>query len=62
MKLYEVKRHSKIKCVGDDTNTEYYFRKVDGMYAQIFKTKQDMMEFKNPSYVTVSADVEVLDD
>ena len=55
MKLYELPRESPFKFVGDKTETVYWFRRIDGMYAQVFSSEKDMEEFINPAFVSTDS-------
>ena len=54
--IYKLKNYSQFKFHKDQERC-YWFRKMDGMYAQVFKTKKDMDNFENTGFISVSEKV-----
>ncbi len=60
--LLEVKPGSPFKFNGDKTRTIYWFKQVDGKFAQVFSSLQDMRKFNNPSFVDAMTLIEELEE
>ena len=60
--LSALKAGSPFKFNGDKTRTTYWFKQMDGAYAQIFSSLQDMRKFNNPSFVDAGTIVEELEE
>ncbi len=56
--LHELENGSPFKFNGDKTRTTYWFKKMDGMYGQVFSSEKDMKEFNKPAFVGASSLVE----
>jgi len=58
--LYELKPGSPFKFNGDKTRTTYWFKQLDGAFAQVFSSLKDMNKFNNPSFVEAGTIIEEL--
>ncbi len=59
--LYDLKPGSPFKFNGDKTRTTYWFKHLDGQYAQVFSSLKDMNKFNNPSFISGGTIIEKLE-
>ena len=60
MQIYDLDEGSEFTFQQDSNRPKdtYWFRKMDGMYAQVFSTEADMKTFNKPAFVSGSSVVE----
>ncbi len=58
--LNELEPGSPFKFNGDKTRTTYWFKQLDGAFAQVFSSLKDMNKFNNPSFVEAGTIIEEL--
>ncbi len=59
--LFDLKPGSPFKFNGDKTRTTYWFKNIDGMYAQVFSSLKNMNKFNNPSFISGGTIIEKLE-
>lgn len=61
MTIKDLKPGSPFKFNGDKNRTVFWFRKIDGMYAQVFSSIRDMNKFRNPAFVGLDTKIEIVE-
>ena len=60
VKLYDVPKGSEVYFPEDPSKEHFFVRKIDGMYAQLFRTEEDMLNFNQPGFVAAWEEVVIV--
>ena len=55
LQIFELNNGDSFQFKGDKSKTIYWFKCMDGAYAQIFSSESDMKKFKNPAFIGAAA-------